>query len=179
MRELSREISYSKRGPRLRAATLATWVVLALGLACTESRVAPAVVAPTPTLDAVLDLSDSAPAAGERVIATLRLRGALAAKVASFTGRVTYDTTRLRYAGELARTDGATRITNAGAGLVRVAALRVNGLSDGIVAQYQFDVVDPRALMEMRVGVDEIHSLDRADLSRSVTATPSAGAVRP
>ena len=179
MSELSRDFSYPRRVGRVRAAMLAVCSMLAVSAACTESRVAPPAVAPAPTLDAVLELSDSVPAAGDRVVATLRLRGALAAKVASFTGRVTYDTTRLHYVGELARSDGATRVSNPGAGLVRVAALRVNGLTDGVVAQYRFEVVDPRALMEMRVGVDEIHSIDRADLSRSVTVSPSVGAVRP
>lgn len=179
MSESSRDISYPPRTRLARAIRLAAWSALAGGVACTESRVAPAVVAPTPTLEAVLELSDSAPVAGDRVIATFRLRGALAAKVASFTGRLTYDTTRLRYVDELAHADGATRVTNPAPGLVRVAALRANGLTDGVVAQYHFEVVDPRALMEMRVGVDEIHSIDRADLSRSVTGSPSVGAVRP
>ena len=179
MSESSRDICYQRRARRARVAMLTAWSTLVVGLACTESRVAPPSVSPTPTLDAVLELSDSAPAAGDRVVATLRLRGALAAKVASFTGRVTYDTMRLRYEGELARADGATRVTNPVADLVRVAALRVSGLTEGIVAQYRFEVVDPRALMDMRVGVDEIHSIDRADLSRSVTATSSTRAVRP
>lgn len=171
MRDLYRDVLY-----RLLALGVGSAVVIAA--ACTESRVAPRIAAPTPTLDAALELSDSAPASGDRVIVTLRLRGTSAARIASFTGRVTYDSTRLHYVNEISRADGATRVSNPGAGLVRVATLKATGLADGIVAQYRFEVVDPRALSDMRVGVDEIHSLDRADASRMVTVQ-GAAAVRP
>lgn len=140
-----------------------------IGLAsCTEPRISPRAAMPTPILEASLELSDSLPRAGSQVIVSVRLRGENAARVASFTGRVSYDTTGLRYVDELSLADGATRVSNPTPGAVRLAALQATGFASGTIARYRFEVVDPRAVQGMRLQIDELHQLDHADASRSV-----------
>jgi hypothetical protein len=142
-------------------------VLLALA-ACTEPRVSPRAAVPTPALEATLELSDTLPAAGSRIVVGVHLRGENAARVASFTGRVRYDTTGLRFVDEVALADGATRVSNPAAGALRVAALDPKGFASGTIAEYHFEVIRPSAIPAMRLEIEELHQLDRTDASHAV-----------
>jgi hypothetical protein len=142
--------------------------------ACTEPRAA-AVSVPTPSLEARVEVSDSAPRAGESLFVRLRLNGPTAAKIVSFTGRLTYDSTSLRYISETAIADGGTRVSNPTAGLIRSAAVNANGFAAGLLAEYRFVVVRPQAVAQLLLGIDELHDQTHVDASKNVIVRRGAG----
>lgn len=136
--------------------------------ACTEPRAAEQAVTPAPVLEARLELSDSLPRAGTELVVAVRLHGPNAASAGSFTGRVSYDTTGLRYIADVDLTDGATRVTNPTPGLLRSAGLRAAGFTDGTLVAYRFAVLAPSAVPRMRLTMDELHQVGRADALKSL-----------
>lgn len=143
-------------------------LVVVAAVACTEPRTPQRVSTPTPALEARLELSDSLPRTGSEITVRVRLRGDAADHIASFTERLRYDSTGMRYVEDVASTDGATRVTNPTAGLLRSAGLRADGFAGGVLVEYRFVVVDPSAVRRMRLTVDELHELSHADASKSV-----------
>jgi hypothetical protein len=141
--------------------------------ACTEPRSAP--IAPSQTLEAKLELSDSAPHAGESLLVRIRLDGPNAAKIVSFTGRVSYDSTALRYVSESPLADGGTRVSNPASGLIRSAGVSANGFADGLLMEYRFVVVNPRGVSRLLLGIDELHDQSHVDASKNVVIRRGAG----
>lgn len=141
-------------------------------LACTEPRTPQPAVTPTPVLEARLELSDSLPRVGTEIVVGVRLRGESAARIASFTERVSYDTTALRYLADVALSDGATRISNPTPGLVRSAGVRPDGFGDGVLVQYRFLVLQPGAAARVHLSIDELHELGRTSALASVRVKP-------
>ncbi len=111
------------------------------------------------------------PAAGSELTVWVNVRGKLAADVASFTTKLQNDTTGLRYVGEAAMADSATRITNPIPGLIRSAGIAPNGFGDGRLAGYRFTVVRPDAVRRMQLIVDEIHTNGRVTALTSLVVT--------
>ncbi|MEO7084008.1 MAG: hypothetical protein ABI442_16645 [Gemmatimonadaceae bacterium] len=158
---------------------LASLAVAIVGIAaCTEPRAA-AVATPAPVLAARLELSDSAPRAGDSLLVRLRLNGAAASKIVSFTGGLSYDSTMLRFVSETALADGATRVSNPAAGLIRAAGVNANGFADGVLAEYRFVVVNPQGVHRLSLGIDELHDQSRADASKTVVVRRAAGVIVP
>ncbi|HTE43713.1 MAG TPA: hypothetical protein VK636_00605 [Gemmatimonadaceae bacterium] len=147
------------------------WVVAAIaGVgACTEPRTPQRATIAAPALEARLELSDSVPRAGSEITVRVLLSGDAAARIASFTERVSYDTTGLRYVADVALTDGATRVSNPTPGLIRSAGLRAEGFTGGVLAAYTFVVVNPAAVRRISLSVDELHELNHSDASKSVS----------
>ncbi|MEP6494909.1 MAG: hypothetical protein ABJF01_19640 [bacterium] len=136
--------------------------------ACTEPRTPQRTTVASPALEARLELSDSLPRAGSEITVRVLLRGDAAAKIASFTERLSYDTAGLRYVDEVALTDGATRVSNPAPGLIRSAGMHAGGFTNGVLAEYKFVVVDPAAVRRLSLVLDELHELNHTDASKSV-----------
>jgi hypothetical protein len=142
---------------------LLTGVVL--GAACTEPR-APQ-QAPAPTLvEARLDFSDSSALPGRMVYVTVHATGK---KVASMTGRLVYDSTSLAFVDEQPLQDGGTRMINPIAGAMRFAAISASGFEDGRLYVLRFTPLAANGLASLRLVVDEVHTADRADVSKALT----------
>ena len=147
---------------------LAAISALVAASACTEPRARQAAADPSPELEARLELSDASPRSGSELIVHVKLNGKTAGRVASFTERLSYDTTSLRYLGDAALEDGATRITNPTPGLIRSAGLRAAGFGDGSLIAYRFLVVDPSGVGRLRLTIDELHEQTHADAASAV-----------
>ena len=138
-------------------------LVVALA-ASTEPRGAErARTAPTPALEARLELSDSTARSGTDVRIVVRLAGKAATGVASVTARLGYDTTAFRFVGDEPLADGATRVINPSSGLLRFAAVAPNGFPEGQVYAMRFTVIRAVAAESFRLTVDEMHTTSRAD----------------
>ncbi len=127
--------------------------VMLVAAACRDARQAPRVVPPVSPDTAVVQLvlSDMAPAIGDTVVVTAMLSG-----VASFTGRVRFDSTALAYAGEHASSDGALRAFNGLPGEVRVAGAAVDGFSTGSLFAARFVVRQGGGLQSLRLTFDQM-----------------------
>jgi hypothetical protein len=143
--------------------------------ACTEPRAAAKASAPAPALEARLELSDSAPHAGESLSVRLRLSGPNAAKIVSFTGRLTFDSASLRFVSESAISDGATRVSNPTAGLIRAASVSATGFSGGLLAEYHFIVSNPQGVNRFVLGIDELHDASHIDAAKTVVIRRGVG----
>jgi hypothetical protein len=115
-----------------------------------------------------LVVSDSAPRSGSMVSVSVRLVGSSIAppRIGSYTARLVYDTLMLRYAGELATTDGATRASNPTPGLVRAAGYAIDGISGeqlfGVLFEARHDGVG--ALRGVQLQLTELHAATHEDL---------------
>ena len=98
---------------------------------------------------------------------TLELRGDVG-KIGSFTGRLRFDPVALPYEGEVALSDGTTRASNPGEGVVRFAGASLNGVDVTQLAAFRFKVVDEAALNTVQFDLEEVHELSRANMSAVV-----------
>ena len=147
---------------------------LCVAMACTEPAVSKLAPAPDPTLAAGLVLSDTAPPVGSSVEVYARVESAAPALIGSFTARIRYDTTALRFVEEIPTGDGGMRATNATAGLVRFAGAATSGLAGGHLGGYRFLVLRPQAVQTLQLVVDEIHTVARTDAASILHIVPSA-----
>jgi hypothetical protein len=143
-------------------------LAIIVAAACTEPRTPQRVSTPTPALEARLEISDSLPHVGSEITIGVHLHGAAADHIASFTERLSYDSTGLRYVGDVAISDGATRVSNPTPGLIRSAGMRADGFAGGVLVEYKFLVLNPSAVRRMQLSVDELHELSHADAAKSV-----------
>ena len=149
--------------PAIRLAAMSLSFVAAA--ACTEPRARSTAAAPVPALEARIEVSDTLPTPGTSVEVRVRVAGRTAARMASFVDRIAYDSLGLRYLGDVALADGATRVTNPTAGLIRSAGVRADGFGDGLLAAYRFEVHRPSALASLKLTIDELHAIDHSDAS--------------
>lgn len=156
----------------VRVALLAGIVVLLTVAGCMEQTSTKAPDTPEPTMDASLVLSTSAPATGTTVDVFAQI-GPAAALVGSYTARLRYDTTYLRYQTEIPIADQALRATNATSGLVRFAGAAPAGVTSGRLAGYRFLVLRPNAVRTLQLVVDEIHTVARADAAPMLRSAPN------
>ena len=129
--------------------------------ACTEqaSTASPVVQRVQP---ARLVLTDSSAAVGASVDvfadAVLPANGV----VGSFTARIRFDSTSLRFDGELPLDDGAMRASNASPGMLRVAGAAQAGFANGRLAAYRFVVLRANGARTLALTMDELHTVERA-----------------
>jgi hypothetical protein len=143
-------------------------VVLA-SAACTEpNRGGAASAPPAPRLEAYLLLSDSTARDSSAIDVTVQLRGTAYNAVGSFTARISFDSTGLRYLGEEGLTDQATRMANPQPGLLRIAGIAPEGFGNGRLFVARFEVMRPSAVSSLRLVIDEIHSKSREDVIGSL-----------
>jgi hypothetical protein len=91
-------------------------------------------------------------------------------KIGSFTGSLRFDATRVVYVGDVAATDGTTRVFNHVTDAIRVAGISTNGVNVAQVAAFRFVARDASALQAMHFDLEEVHELSRASLLSLVRA---------
>ena len=146
---------------------------------CTEQLSTKAPGTPEPTMDASLVLSTASPATGATVDVFAQIGPAAPALVGSFTARIRYDSTALRYETELPLADQVLRATNATSGQVRFAGAASAGVTSGRLAGYRFLVLRPDGVRTLQLVIDELHTIARADAASMVRAMPSRVEVAP
>lgn len=146
---------------------------------CTEPVASKPVVTPERTMEAQLVLSDSAPTAGRTVDVFAQITVATPEIVGSYTARIRYDTTALRYEQEITIADDALRATNATGGLLRFAGAAPKGLPSGRLAGYRFLVLRPNAIQSLQLVVEEMHTVARVNAASQLRSMPSRIGVAP
>ena len=119
----------------------------------------------------------SADGGGYVVTLAVELRGDVG-KIGSFTGRLLYDPARLAFDGEVPRTDGTLRAFNPGSGVIRVAAASQSGLDLLHLAAFRFKAADPAALQTVRLELEEVHEVSRANLTSLVDRATTVRVLR-
>lgn len=155
---------------RLRCvALIAAGVLIA---ACAESTRERA-TGPEPVLDAYLQVPDTLPQVGAKLVVMIRISGTRANKLGSFTGRLTYDTTALTFVRETELADGGTRVVNPLPGTLRAAAIHPSGFGDSPIAAYEFIVKSPSAVASLALTVEELHDIANTNAVLSVRRLPT------
>jgi hypothetical protein len=96
----------------------------------------------------------------------------LAPSIASFTARLSYDSTALRYIDEVAIADSATRVINPTTGALRLAGIAPSGFADGRLSELRFVELRTGGVSTLRLTMDEMHTTTRSDaLSSLATGT--------
>jgi Cohesin domain len=142
-------------------------------IACSEPYRSTVAQNPVPVVKAALLLSDSAPPVGGTLVVSVQ---ALAAKgtVGSYTAKITYDATALRFDGELAISDQALRASNPSPGLIRFAGAAASGFIDGHLASYRFVVLRANSARTLSLAVDEMHMITRLDAKTGLIVAPNS-----
>ena len=153
--------------------------VMAALAGCTEQASTKAAATPEPTMDASLVLSSASPPAGSTVEVFAQVGSATAGLVGSYTARIRYDTTYLRFQSEIPIPDQTMRATNATSGLVRFAGAATAGVTSGRLAGYRFYVLRNDAVRTLQLVVDEVHTVARVDGASMLRIAPTRVEVAP
>ena len=143
-------------------------ITAALVAGCDDDRkplpAAPADVAPD-AVSAYLAVSNSTPAAGERVTVAVRARrGSAVGPIGSFTVRLSYDTTRLRYVESARGERGMVLANGAVRGVVKGAGAAAEGFTDDELLASTFLVLAAgNALASLSLDVPELNSVKFED----------------
>lgn len=148
--------------------TLGLVAVIAILGSCSESREAGIVQNPAPKVEALLVVSDFAAVPGTSIIVAVKA-ASTAGTIGSFTMRINYDPTALRFDSELPANDNGLHILNPTNGQLRFAGVNANGFTDAQLASYRFVVLRPNAARSLSLVVDEMHMLTRVDAKSSLT----------
>lgn len=141
-------------------------------IACSEKYQSTVVQNPVPAVKAALVLSDSAPPVGGALVVSVH---ALADQgtVGSYTAKISYDATALRFDGEVAISDQALRASNPSPGLIRLAGAAASGFGDGRLASYRFVALRANSVRTLSLAVDEIHMITRLDAKTGLIVAPT------
>jgi hypothetical protein len=146
-----------------------TAIVLGAIAGCTEPRgTERAAPPPTPAIEARLELSDSTARAGTEIRVLVRLAGKSASGIASFTGKLAFDTTALGFVAEDTLSDGATRAMSSASGVLRLAAVAPAGFTNGQLYTLRFSVRRTPSPQSLRLTVDELHTTSGTDAAASL-----------
>ena len=140
------------------------------GAACSESYRSTPVQNPAPGVEAVLEISGAATVGTGFVVSVRAI--STQGKVGSFTARIRYDSTALRFDGEIPMDDAAMRALNPTPGLLRLAGAAVNGFGDGRLVSYRFVALRESGVQTLSLVVDEIHLITHFDAKPSLTISP-------
>ncbi len=151
-------------------ATLALWLLSSA--ACTETYRSAVVENASPAAEAVLVVSDPSPPVGGVMVVAVQANSNQGI-IGSFTARIKYDSTALRFAGEMPMTDKGLRAVNPLPGLVRFAGASAEGFPDGRLASYKFVALQPNSGKTLSLVVDEMHMITRVDVKSALTVAPS------
>jgi hypothetical protein len=144
-----------------------------LVIACSETNRSTAVQNPVPAVKAALVLSDSAPPVGGALVVTVRALPDQGT-VGSYTAKINYDATGLRFDGEIAIADQGMRASNPSPGLVRFAGAAAAGFADGRLASYKFSVLRANSAKTLSLVVDEMHMITRLDAKTGLIVAPNS-----
>ncbi|MDB4869605.1 MAG: hypothetical protein JWL97_609 [Gemmatimonadales bacterium] len=152
------------------------WIVFGSALSligCSEKYQSTAVQNPIPAVKAALVLSDSAPAVGGALLVTVQAV-ADQGTVGSYTAKINYDATALRFDGEVAMSDQALRVSNPSPGLIRLAGAAAAGFTGGRLASYKFVVLRANSARTLSLVVDEMHMITRLDAKTGLIVAPNS-----
>jgi hypothetical protein len=93
--------------------------------------------------------------------------------VGSYTAKINYDATALRFDTEIAISDQALRASNPSPGLVRVAGAAASGFTGGRLASYRFVVLRANSARSLSLVVDEMHMITRLDAKTGLIVAPN------
>ena len=141
-------------------------------IACSEPYRSTVVQNPTPAVEAALVVSDSSPPVGGVLLISVQAIPKQGI-VGSYTARINYDPTALRFDGEIAIDDKGLRASNSSPGLVRFAGAAAAGFTDGRLAGYRFAVLRPNSARTLSLVVDEMHMIDRLDAKTTLNVAPN------
>ena len=141
--------------------------------ACSETNRSTAVQNPVPAVKAALVLSDSAPPVGGALVVTVRALPDQGT-VGSYTAKINYDATALRFDGEIAIADQGMRASNPSPGLVRFAGAAAAGFVDGRLASYKFSALRANSAKTLSLVVDEMHMITRLDAKTGLIVAPNS-----
>ena len=111
-------------------------------------------------LSAYMAVSDATPPPGSRfTVAVLTKRGALVGPVGSFTLRLTFDATRMRFV-EAARSPlGMVMANGAAPGVLMAAGASASGFTNDELLFATFDAIAPDAVSSLAIDVTELNSV--------------------
>jgi hypothetical protein len=154
-----------------RSRTALAVAACALSVAGCSETYRSAVETAAPAVEAVLVVSDpSAPVGGALVVSVQT--NSNEGIVGSYTARIKYDSSALRFDGEIPISDKGMRAANPTAGLVRFAGAAAEGFPDGRLASYRFVALQPNGAKTLSLVVDELHMITRVDVKSAVTVAP-------
>jgi cohesin domain-containing protein len=159
-----------RRSPKRYASAL--MVIALAGPGCSESYRSTMVQNPVPTIEAVLIVSDLTPPVGGSLVVSVQAI-ATTGTIGSYTARINYDSTALRFDAEAQMNDQALRATNPAPGRLRFAGASSTGFKDGRLASYKFVVLRANAAKTLSLRIDEIHMVTRVDASSNLTVAPA------
>jgi hypothetical protein len=158
----------------LRTRRLGVIVVSALFMiACSEKYQSTSVQNPIPAVKAALVLSDSAPSVGAVLVVSVQAV-ADQGTVGSYTAKISYDASALRFDGEVASSDQALRASNPSPGLIRFAGAAAFGFATGRLASYRFVALQANAAKTLSLSVDEMHMITRLDAKTGLIVAPNS-----
>jgi hypothetical protein len=141
-------------------------------IACSEPYRSTVVQNPVPAVEAALVVSDSTPPVGGALLVSVQAV-AKEGTVGSYTAKINYDPTALRFDGEIAINDKGLRASNASPGLVRFAGAAATGFTDGRLASYRFAVLRPNSARTLSLVIDEMHMITRLDAKTALIVAPN------
>ena len=151
----------------MRFASVLSATMLLATVACEDRNrdlpTAPTRVAPN-QISAYLVASNSNPGVGSTVTVWVRARrGSAIAPIGSFTLRVSYDSTRLRFKDASRSTQGMVMANGAKAGVLVVAGASADGFKNDELLAASFTVKGAGALTGLALNVSELNSVAFAD----------------
>ena len=157
---------------RRRRSAIAIAACMLASAACSETYRSMLVENAAPAIEAVLVLSNPAPSIGDVIVVSMQTSSNQGI-VGSYTARINYDSTALRFDSEVPITDKGLRAVNATPGLVRLAGAASAGFSDGHLASYRFVALAANAAKTLSLAVDEMHMISRVDAKSALTVVPN------
>lgn len=168
-------------GARRRGAALAALVLTVVALAgCNDERagVSPPRPVPLPVAsNAWFVISDSTAVAGREVSIAAFASSDSGGAIGSFTARFLYDSLQLQVIGPDSIADQAMRAINPIAGQHRIAGAAAQGLPGGLLFRVRAKVIDPRGLRRLGLIIDEMHSVQFADLTTKLEVRDTRAAL--
>ena len=143
-------------------------LLAALTAACADDKPQQLPTAPlgvaSDAVSAFIAVSNPSPVVGTRVTIWVRAqRGSAVGPIGSFTIRLAYDSTRLRFV-EAARSPAGMVMTNsAKAGLLMAAGAAAEGFGDDLLLNTTFDVTGSDALKTLKLNVTELNTVGFED----------------
>jgi hypothetical protein len=128
---------------------------------------------PEPQMAAGLVLSKQAPAPGDTVEVFTMATSQAATFVGSYTARLTYDPSGMRFLGDMPFEGAALRATNDEAGLLRFAGAAADGFTDGRLAGWRFVVLRAQGARTLKLEITEIHTVTRVDAHAGLLVSPT------
>ena len=148
---------------RASALSALTAILLAGASACDDDRPQQLPIAPDVASNAVaayVAVSDANPMVGSQVSLWVRARrGSLMGPIGSFTVRLAYDSTRLRFQDAARSAEGMVLANGAAPGLLVAAGASAQGFQSDELLAARFDVIGAHALDGLQLSVTELNSV--------------------